>query len=233
MTSVIGYLTLLRDEPQISQELRARYTGIALDKAERLEELVNEFFDITRFNLTTLALEPERINLSRMLEQIASEFLPILAEKELRWRLDIQPGVEIVGDPDKLERVLDNLIRNAVNYSYAQTEIALSLIRWRIVCRSRCATAAKPFRPISWSGCSSSFSGWIPPVPPPPAGRAWAWPSPRRSWNGTAAASRPRARTKAFSSRCFSRWIVRKSYEFKEKTASSFQGKAKTTNSLF
>ena len=129
LTSVIGYLTLLRDEPQISQELRARYTGIALDKAERLEELVNEFFDITRFNLTTLALEPERINLSRMLEQIASEFLPILAEKELRWRLDIQPGVEIVGDPDKLERVLDNLIRNAVNYSYAQTEIALSLIR--------------------------------------------------------------------------------------------------------
>ena len=129
LTSVIGYLTLLRDEPQISQELRARYTGIALDKAERLEELVNEFFDITRFNLTTLALEPERINLSRMLEQIASEFLPILAEKELRWRLDIQPGVEIVGDPDMLERVLDNLIRNAVNYSYAQTEIALSLIR--------------------------------------------------------------------------------------------------------
>ena len=53
LTSVIGYLTLLRDEPQLSPELRARYTGIALDKAERLEDLINEFFDITRFNLTT------------------------------------------------------------------------------------------------------------------------------------------------------------------------------------
>ena len=52
LTSVIGYLTLLRDEPQISQELRSRYTGIALEKAERLEELINEFFDITQFNLT-------------------------------------------------------------------------------------------------------------------------------------------------------------------------------------
>lgn len=93
LTSVIGYLSLLRDEPRISQELRARYTGIALNKAERLEELVNEFFDITRFNLTTLTLEPERINLSRMLEQIANEFLPILKEKELRWALDIGPDM--------------------------------------------------------------------------------------------------------------------------------------------
>ena len=39
LTSVIGYLTLLRDEPQISPEIRARYTGIALEKAERLEDL--------------------------------------------------------------------------------------------------------------------------------------------------------------------------------------------------
>lgn len=57
LTSVIGYLTLLRDEPQISTELRSKYTGIALTKAERLEELINEFFDITRFNLTSLTLD--------------------------------------------------------------------------------------------------------------------------------------------------------------------------------
>ena len=39
LTSVIGYLTLLQDEPQISTELRARYTGIALHKAERLAKI--------------------------------------------------------------------------------------------------------------------------------------------------------------------------------------------------
>lgn len=127
LTSVIGYLTLLRDEPQISQELRARYTGIALDKAERLEDLINEFFDITRFNLTTLTLEPERTNLSRMLEQITFEFNPVLKEKELQWATEIAPEVEILCDPDKLERVFDNLIRNAVNYSYPETDICLSM----------------------------------------------------------------------------------------------------------
>ncbi|MEA4814308.1 MAG: vancomycin resistance histidine kinase VanS [Oscillospiraceae bacterium] len=127
LTSVIGYLTLLRDEPQISQELRAKYTGIALDKAERLETLINEFFDITRFNLTQLTLEPESVNLTRMLEQITFEFNPVLAEKGLCWELHLAPEIRIVCDPDKLERVFDNLIRNAVNYSYPDTAILVAM----------------------------------------------------------------------------------------------------------
>lgn len=127
ITSVIGYLTLMRDEPQLSEEMRARYTGIALDKAERLENLINEFFDITRFNLSKLELTLERVNISRMSEQIASEFLPVFSEKELRWHMEIEPDVELLCDPEKLERVFDNLIRNAINYSYTGTEINLSL----------------------------------------------------------------------------------------------------------
>lgn len=127
LTSVIGYLTLLRDEPQISEKMRSRYTGIALDKAERLEDLINEFFDITRFNLTNIQLEPERVNISRMLEQIGFEFHPILAEKDLKLETEIKPNVEILCDPDKLARVFDNLLRNAVNYSYAGTTIYLSM----------------------------------------------------------------------------------------------------------
>lgn len=127
LTSVIGYLTLLRDEPQISPELRAKYTGIAFDKAERLETLINEFFDITRFNLTKLTLEPESVNLTRMLEQITFEFNPILAEKNLCWNQRLAPNIRIVCDPDKLERVFDNLIRNAVNYSYPDTPILITM----------------------------------------------------------------------------------------------------------
>ncbi len=127
LTSVIGYLSLLHDESQISPELKNRYLGIALSKAERLEELINEFFDITRFNFTTLILEPEQIHLSRMLEQLASEFTPIMAEKELSWHLDITPGIQVFCDCGKLERVFDNLIRNAINYSYPKSPILLSL----------------------------------------------------------------------------------------------------------
>ena len=126
LTSVIGYLTLLRDEPQISPEIRARYTGIALEKAERLEDLINEFFDITRFSLTNLELEKQPTDLTRMLGQVASEFAPQFAEKDLRCELELPPRLAYDCDPDKLARVFDNLLRNACHYSTPGSVVRIS-----------------------------------------------------------------------------------------------------------
>ncbi|WP_063856749.1 vancomycin resistance histidine kinase VanS-N [Enterococcus faecium] len=127
LTSVIGYLTLLKEEPQISTELRAKYTDIALDKALRLEELIGEFFEVTQFNLTKLTINKEIVDLSIMLEQISYEFLPILNEKGLKWQLAIDKGIKAEVDPNKMGRVFDNLIRNAINYSFSNSTIHLSL----------------------------------------------------------------------------------------------------------
>ena len=126
LTSVIGYLTLLRDEPQLSPELRARYTHIALEKAERLEDLINEFFDITRFNLTHLELEKQPTDLTRMLQQVVSEFQPMLAEADLTCRLDLPEKLLCPCDGEKLSRVFDNLLRNASYYSLPGTEVRIA-----------------------------------------------------------------------------------------------------------
>jgi two-component system sensor histidine kinase VanS len=101
LTSVIGYLTLLHDEQQISDELRQKYLSIALEKSERLEDLINEFFEITRFNLSQLTLELSRVNLTRMLEQITFEFKPLLAEKGLRCDLKTDSDIDIKCDVNK------------------------------------------------------------------------------------------------------------------------------------
>lgn len=127
LTSVIGYLTMLSDEKDISDNLRERYLGIALNKAERLEELINEFFDITRFNLSEIALEFSTVNVSRMLEQMAYEFRPMFQEKHLTYRLELAENVEISLDVDKMSRVFDNLFKNAFYYSYEDTEMVIRL----------------------------------------------------------------------------------------------------------
>ena len=126
LTSVIGYLTLLRDEPQLSPEMRGRYTGVALEKAERLEDLINEFFDITRFNLSHIELERRPTDLTRMLEQVVSEFGPMLAAQDLTCRTDLPPKLVYNCDADKMARVLDNLLRNACHYSYPGTVIEVA-----------------------------------------------------------------------------------------------------------
>lgn len=125
LTSVIGYLSLLHDEKEISPPLREKYLGIALKKAQRLEELINQFFEITRFNLSHMELELSRINMSLMLEQEISEFQPMFAEKNLTCSTLISRDIYLSCDVDKMERVFDNLIKNAVNYSYEGTKILL------------------------------------------------------------------------------------------------------------
>ena len=126
LASVIGYLNLLRDEGEISGELREKYLDISLGKAERLEELINEFFEIARYNLSDITLQYSRINFSRPLEQLVYEFGPMLAEKNLTVSLQMEEDILFSCDADKMQRVFDNLLRNAVLYSFRDTEIRIT-----------------------------------------------------------------------------------------------------------
>lgn len=126
LTSVIGYLTLLKEERHISPELQEKYLSISLEKAQRLEDLINEFFEITRFNLTHLELEKSTVPLKMMLEQIVFEFQPMLTEKNLMCSLEVEPeNLQLTCDTDKMQRVFDNLLRNAVLYSYENSTIQI------------------------------------------------------------------------------------------------------------
>lgn len=125
LTSVIGYLTLLDECDNLPVEQRAKFVGISLEKAYRLEQLINEFFEITRFNINTVTLERNRIDLNMMLEQMTDEFYPMLSEKNLSVSIDIPEHIIMFADSDKIARVFDNLLKNAVNYSYENTEIKI------------------------------------------------------------------------------------------------------------
>ena len=127
LTSVIGYLQLLLDEQDISPELRRRYEGVALNRAERLEDLINEFFEVARLNLSESSLMGAPVNLSRMVEQVMFEYLPIMEPKGLTYEVIADPNVTITCDINKIERVFDNLVRNAVNYSHPHTSIDVAL----------------------------------------------------------------------------------------------------------
>lgn len=128
LTSVIGYLTLLHDERQIAEETREKYLAISLEKAKRLEELIDEFFEITRFSLLDITLQYTQVNLTRLLEQLTFEFMPMLSEKGLQCELHVKQDFQIRCDVDKMQRVFDNLLRNAVFYSHENTTIAIFVL---------------------------------------------------------------------------------------------------------
>ena len=129
LTSVIGYLELLHCEKDLPMEAKDKYAEIAYTKSVRLEELMNEFFDITRYNFTQIILHKENVNLSIMLEQILVEFYPQFYEKKLEVTVDIEKDILYTCDVDKMERVFDNLFKNIINYSYAGTDVLIELFR--------------------------------------------------------------------------------------------------------
>mgnify|MGYP001851935151 CR=1 FL=1 len=127
LTSIIGYLTLLNDEKNISRELQEKYIKIALDKSLRVEELINQFFDITRYNLHSMPINRSEINISYLLKQLIDECYPMLEKNNLKCTLNAPDKVIYIGDGDKLARAFGNLLKNAISYSYKNTVIEINV----------------------------------------------------------------------------------------------------------
>jgi len=127
LASVIGYLNLLNDVSDVPKAQRDTYIRITLDKAERLEQLIDEFFDITRFNLHDIVVSRGRIALDFLLEQLKEQFYPILLAQHKELKLDIAEGSVCYGDADKLARAFNNVLKNAISYSYPNTVIRVAV----------------------------------------------------------------------------------------------------------
>jgi two-component system sensor histidine kinase VanS len=126
LASVIGYLSLLEEAPDMLAEQKAKYTEVALEKAYRLEDLINEFFDITRFNIQSIVLNKGKIKLAFMLQQLADEFYPILTPQGKQMVIQVPDDLILIGDADKLARVFNNIIKNAIAYSYEKSNIEVT-----------------------------------------------------------------------------------------------------------
>ena len=108
---------------------RKKYIHITLDKANRLEKLINEFFEITRYNLQQIILEKEMVDLYYMLIQMSDEFYPILASHGNTITLHAQEDLTVYADPTKLARVFNNIFKNAIAYSYPNTDIQITAVK--------------------------------------------------------------------------------------------------------
>jgi len=129
LASVIGYLSLLDESQDMPIVQKAKYVGIALNKAYRLEDLINEFFEITRFNLQSIVLNKGKINLTFMLQQMADEFYPMLAPQMKQVTVHVPDVLTLLGDADKLARVFNNILRNAIVYSYDSSVIDIFAVQ--------------------------------------------------------------------------------------------------------
>ena len=126
LTSIIGYLRLLEQIPDLPDEEKEKYVHISLEKTYRLEKMINEFFEITCYNTQQITIASKAIDLYYLLVQVIDEHLPLFTEHGNYITFHAAESLEVCGDPERLARVFNNLLKNAVAYSSKGTEITVN-----------------------------------------------------------------------------------------------------------
>jgi two-component system sensor histidine kinase VanS len=122
LTSLIGYLNYILDH-KLTVEDEDKSFQIVEEKSLRLNELLEEFSTILRHDERISELNCDYFSLEKMFYQQLEGFYPLLQKKHLSFSHEIVPGLIIYCDYDKMQRVLENLMRNALNYALKNTEI--------------------------------------------------------------------------------------------------------------
>lgn len=117
LTSIIGYLGLIEEGQYSSEEDLKRYIHIAYTKSLQMKVLVDDLFEYTKVRQTSTPLTVQTVKLDRLLEQIAAEFELESSRKEMAIEVEMKTKeLQIEFDVDKMARVFNNLISNALKY---------------------------------------------------------------------------------------------------------------------
>ncbi|CEG27085.1 sensor histidine kinase [Bacillus sp. B-jedd] len=130
LTSIIGYLDLLRKGNYSDQKQLNDYLDTSYLKSKRLESLINELFEYTRLSSPDVKLDYSEVGMTGLLEQLIGEYIPIF-EREKLTIVKALPNEEIhiAMDVEKMVRVYENLFMNAIKYSLKPSDIHISLDR--------------------------------------------------------------------------------------------------------
>jgi PAS domain S-box-containing protein len=130
LTSVLGYLELLGGgEPGPLTREQRRMLEVVNRNGRRLLALIEDLLLLSRIEAGTVTITWERLQLDRLVHGVHETFAGAIRTGQLTSRLDIEPGVAIEGDGRQLERVVANLISNAVKFTPPGGAIGLSLRR--------------------------------------------------------------------------------------------------------
>ncbi|WP_049753765.1 sensor histidine kinase [Alkaliphilus oremlandii] len=124
LTSIMGYLNLLKDKRYETEEEAYQYLNIAYGKSEKLKDLIQDLFEYAKLTNEGVKLNLSEVHLNSLIDQLTEELVPILDEKQLSFKKDISKEDTIVlADADKMVRVFENLLTNAIRHSSVGTEI--------------------------------------------------------------------------------------------------------------
>lgn len=127
MTTVLGYSQLLLDNPQSNESQKRQYIQYIHDKSSYMSKLIQDLFELARLDDDQLKSNLTKVNLTKWLQQKIAEFYPEITHKGFRLQVDIpETPLFVKIDPMQMNRVIANLIGNALKYNSSGTTLYVS-----------------------------------------------------------------------------------------------------------
>ncbi|MTV47939.1 hypothetical protein GJ688_02945 [Heliobacillus mobilis] len=127
LTSIINYADLLSKENLIPESAN-EYVAVIKKKSERLKQMTQDLFEISRVQSGNITMEMERIDMAVLVNQSLAELEEQIEGSELEFKVNAQEGQALVmADGKRLSRVLENLIQNVLKYALTKTRVYLTV----------------------------------------------------------------------------------------------------------
>jgi heavy metal sensor kinase len=128
LTVMRGEIESLAQDGQLGRETRETL-GSVLEEVERLAEIVESLFALSRLDAGEVSAEWRRFDLAELAATTAEQMSLLATDKNVRVACQSLPGVMVEGDPARLKQVIVNLLDNAIKYTPGGGRVRLTVRR--------------------------------------------------------------------------------------------------------
>jgi len=129
LTSIIGYLDLLKKQAYQDEKDEERFIDNAYNKTQQLKQLIDDLFEYTRLSHGDVQLNFQEVDFHSLIEQMVSEFEPVAREQGITLIQELSPDSVMMSiDVEKMVRAIDNLLMNATKFSLLPGEVRVKLV---------------------------------------------------------------------------------------------------------
>ncbi|MBV8208304.1 MAG: sensor histidine kinase [Acidobacteria bacterium] len=128
LNAVLGFATLLTEEPALPPKPQ-RWAAHIREGGRHLLQLVNDLLDISKMEAGRLELNPEVFSVEAIVPQVTATLGPMLQARNIRLRVEVQPGLTLRADQTRFRQILYNLLSNAVKFTPMGGDVGVKALR--------------------------------------------------------------------------------------------------------